>query len=267
MWSMTVPARQGVLLADGAAPVTSRTSWIACEACPEVRCRMASPVPVVATTVDAQTPQIRRVPRCRSPRLRSTPRCSTRAKERALRLPRHQRLLLADPERRAAGFAEAESDGIIQVSTGGAEYLSGPTVKNMVAGSFAFAAYAARGRQELPGERRAAHRPLPQGQARRLRPAADRRSRGAGRRTARTPLFQSHMWDGSAVPLDENLQIAEELLEQCAAAQDHPRDRGRRRRRRGGRRRRRDQREAVHHPRGRARDRGGARHSARRAAT
>ena len=41
-----------------------------------------------------------------------------------------------------AGFAEAESDGIIQVSTGGAEYLSGPTIKNMVAGSLAFAAYA-----------------------------------------------------------------------------------------------------------------------------
>jgi fructose-bisphosphate aldolase class II len=32
------------------------------------------------------------------------------------------------------------------------------------------------------------------------------------------PLFQSHMWDGSAVPLPENLQIAAELLEQCAAA-------------------------------------------------
>ena len=38
-----------------------------------------------------------------------------------------------------AGFAEAESDGIIQVSTGGAEYFSGPTVKNMVTGSLAFA--------------------------------------------------------------------------------------------------------------------------------
>ena len=40
------------------------------------------------------------------------------------------------------GFAEAESDGIVQVSTGGAEYLSGPTVKDMVTGSLAFAAYA-----------------------------------------------------------------------------------------------------------------------------
>ena len=40
------------------------------------------------------------------------------------------------------GFADAGSDGIIQVSTGGAEYLSGPTVKNMVSGSLALAAYA-----------------------------------------------------------------------------------------------------------------------------
>src|SRR5215211_5221990 len=41
------------------------------------------------------------------------------------------------------GFAEAESDGILQVSTGGAEYLSGPTIKDMITGSVAFAAYAA----------------------------------------------------------------------------------------------------------------------------
>ena len=41
-----------------------------------------------------------------------------------------------------AGFAEAESDGIIQVSTGGAEYLSGPTVKDKVTGLLAFPAYA-----------------------------------------------------------------------------------------------------------------------------
>src|SRR6188472_3316915 len=40
------------------------------------------------------------------------------------------------------GFADAGSDGIIQVSTGGAEYLSGPSVKHMVSGSLAFAAFA-----------------------------------------------------------------------------------------------------------------------------
>jgi fructose-bisphosphate aldolase class II len=32
------------------------------------------------------------------------------------------------------------------------------------------------------------------------------------------PLFQSHMWDGSAVLLDENLEIAAELLAKCASA-------------------------------------------------
>src|SRR5262247_489672 len=40
------------------------------------------------------------------------------------------------------GFAEARSDGIVQISTGGAEYLSGPSIKDMVAGSVEFALYA-----------------------------------------------------------------------------------------------------------------------------
>ena len=34
----------------------------------------------------------------------------------------------------------------------------------------------------------------------------------------KNPLFQSHMWDGSAVPIDENLVIAQELLKEAAAA-------------------------------------------------
>ncbi|MGN9908157.1 class II fructose-bisphosphate aldolase [Phytohabitans sp. LJ34] len=115
------------------------------------------------------------------------------------------------------GFAEAESDGIVQVSTGGAEYLSGPTVKDMVTGSVAFAAYAAEVAKNYPVNI-ALHtdhcpknkldgfvRPL-------LAISKDRVARGEA------PLFQSHMWDGSAVPLDENLQIAEELLAEAAAA-------------------------------------------------
>src|SRR4029450_3178123 len=48
------------------------------------------------------------------------------------------------------GFADAESDGIIQISTGGAEYPSGPNVKNMVTGSLAFAAYAAEVAKNFP---------------------------------------------------------------------------------------------------------------------
>ena len=116
------------------------------------------------------------------------------------------------------GFADAGADGIIQVSTGGADYLSGPSVKNMVSGSVAFAAYAAEVAKNYPVNI-ALHtdhcpkdkldgfvRPL-------IAISAERVARGEA------PLFQSHMWDGSAVPLEENLQIAEELLAACAAAQ------------------------------------------------
>ncbi|WP_110239858.1 class II fructose-bisphosphate aldolase [Nocardioides gilvus] len=115
------------------------------------------------------------------------------------------------------GFTEAGSDGIIQISTGGAEYLSGPTVKNMVTGSAAFAAYAAEVAKNYPVNV-ALHtdhcpkdkldgfvRPL-------IALSAERVKRGEA------PLFQSHMWDGSAVPMDENLAIAEELLAACTAA-------------------------------------------------
>src|SRR5262245_43999256 len=115
------------------------------------------------------------------------------------------------------GFADAGSDGIIQISTGGAEYLSGPTVKDMVTGSVAFAAYAAEVAKKY-GVHLALHtdhcpkdkldgfvRPL-------LAISKERVTRGEA------PLFQSHMWDGSAVPLGENLTIAEELLVECAAA-------------------------------------------------
>src|SRR5690606_21585497 len=109
------------------------------------------------------------------------------------------------------GFAEAGSDGIIQISTGGAEYLSGPPMKDMVTGSVAFAAFATEVAKKYPVNI-ALHtdhcpkdkldgfvRPL-------LAISKERVARGEA------PLFQSHMWDGSAVPLAENLQIAEELL-------------------------------------------------------
>jgi fructose-bisphosphate aldolase class II len=32
------------------------------------------------------------------------------------------------------------------------------------------------------------------------------------------PLFQSHMWDGSAVPLPENMEISERMLDACVTA-------------------------------------------------
>ncbi|MER5650082.1 class II fructose-bisphosphate aldolase [Streptosporangium sp. NPDC002524] len=115
------------------------------------------------------------------------------------------------------GFAEAESDGIVQVSTGGADFLSGTTVKNMVTGSVALAEYArvvaanypvtiALHTDHCPKDKLAGFvRPL-------LDISLERVARGED------PLFQSHMWDGSAVPLDENLEIAKELLEKTARA-------------------------------------------------
>ncbi|SIO86098.1 class II fructose-bisphosphate aldolase [Nocardiopsis sp. JB363] len=109
------------------------------------------------------------------------------------------------------GFAEAESDGIVQISTGGAEFLSGASVKDMVTGSVAFAEFA-RVVAEKYSVNVALHtdhcpknkldgfvRPL-------LEISKERVAKG------QEPLFQSHMWDGSAVELEENLQIAEELL-------------------------------------------------------
>jgi fructose-bisphosphate aldolase class II len=115
------------------------------------------------------------------------------------------------------GFAEAGSDGILQISTGGAEYLSGQGVKDMVTGAVALAHFAevvaarypihiALHTDHCPEDKLDGYmRPL-------VRISRERVEHG------QEPLFQSHMWDGSAVPLTENLQIAADLLEQCAAA-------------------------------------------------
>ncbi|SDS97873.1 fructose-bisphosphate aldolase [Nocardioides scoriae] len=116
-----------------------------------------------------------------------------------------------------AGFAEAGSDGIIQISTGGAEYLSGPTVKDMVTGSVAFAAYAREVAKKYPVNVALHTDHCPQdkldGFVRPLLALSAERVRNG-----EEPLFQSHMWDGSAVPLEENLEIARELHAACQAA-------------------------------------------------
>ena len=115
------------------------------------------------------------------------------------------------------GFADAGSDGIIQVSTGGAEYLSGPDIKDMVTGSVAFAAYAAEVAKNYPVNIALHTDHCPEGKLDGfVRPLLDISAERVARGEA--PLFQSHMWDGSSVPLDENLRIAEELLAKCAAA-------------------------------------------------
>src|SRR6185503_20812317 len=115
------------------------------------------------------------------------------------------------------GFADAESDGIIQISTGGAEHLSGPSVKNMVSGSVAFAAYATEVAKNYPVHVALHTDHCPKDKLDGfVRPLIDISAERVARGEA--PLFQSHMWDGSAVPLDENLQIAQDLLAKCAAA-------------------------------------------------
>ena len=115
------------------------------------------------------------------------------------------------------GFAQAGSDGIIQISTGGAEFASGLGVKDMVTGAVAMAEFA-----HVVAARYAVHIALHTDHCPKdkldgfMRPlitiSQERVADG------RDPLFQSHMWDGSAVELEENLSIAEDLLAGCAKA-------------------------------------------------
>ncbi len=115
------------------------------------------------------------------------------------------------------GFAEAGSDGIIQFSTGGAEFGSGQGVKDMVTGAVALAEFAhvVAARYDITIALHTDHCPKDKLDTF-VRPllAISQERVKAGQ----NPLFQSHMWDGSAVPIDENLEIAKELLKQTAAA-------------------------------------------------
>ncbi|MEY4981110.1 MAG: hypothetical protein RL174_448 [Actinomycetota bacterium] len=110
-----------------------------------------------------------------------------------------------------AGLVEAGSDGIIQVTTGGGDYWSGPTVKKMSDGAIAMATVARELAKNygitvaLHTDHCAKHqldgfvRPIIAVSQERVRNGLD-------------PLFNSHMWDGSAVPMAENLEIAKEML-------------------------------------------------------
>ncbi|OFL90856.1 class II fructose-bisphosphate aldolase [Corynebacterium sp. HMSC055D05] len=115
------------------------------------------------------------------------------------------------------GFAEAESDGIIQFSIGGAEFASGQAVKNKVTGAKALAAFAHEVAKHYDVNI-ALHTDHCQKEVLDdyVRPliAYSQERVNAGE----LPLFQSHMWDGSAVPIDENLEIAQELLAKAHAA-------------------------------------------------
>ncbi|WP_409436166.1 class II fructose-bisphosphate aldolase [Mycobacterium sp. SMC-14] len=115
------------------------------------------------------------------------------------------------------GFADAGSDGIIQFSTGGAEFGSGLGVKDMVTGAVALAEFThvIAAKYPINVALHTDHCPKDKldGFVRPLLAISNDRVRAG-----QNPLFQSHMWDGSAVPIDENLDIAQELLAQAVAA-------------------------------------------------
>src|SRR5690242_16831345 len=115
------------------------------------------------------------------------------------------------------GFADAGSDGIMQVSTGGAEFASGTAVKNMVTGAVALAEFAhvVAAKYPINVALHTDHCPKNKldGYVRPLLAISQERV-DAGKE----PLFQSHMWDGSAIELGENLEIAAELLERASKA-------------------------------------------------
>ena len=113
------------------------------------------------------------------------------------------------------GLAEAKSDGIIQVSTGGGEFASGVGVKDMALGAISIANHV-----HLMAEKYNIFVALHTDHCKAekvdtfMRPliAETERRRAKGEPN----LFNSHMFDGSALPLDKNLALAKELLELCA---------------------------------------------------
>jgi fructose-bisphosphate aldolase class II len=115
------------------------------------------------------------------------------------------------------GFAEAESDGIVQFSWGGAEFASGQAVKSMVAGAVALAefAHSIAAHYDVNIALHTDHCPkdkLPGFMEPLLKVSQERVAKGL------EPLFQSHMWDGSAVPLKENMEISQRMLEESVKA-------------------------------------------------
>jgi fructose-bisphosphate aldolase class II len=112
------------------------------------------------------------------------------------------------------GLAESRCDGIIQVSTGGGAFASGASVKDMALGAISIAEHVHRvaERYDIYVALHTDHC-----QADKLEsfviPLVEETER---RRAAGLPnLFNSHMFDGSALPLKENLDLAVPLLERC----------------------------------------------------
>jgi fructose-bisphosphate aldolase class II len=114
------------------------------------------------------------------------------------------------------GLTEAGSDGIIQVSTGGADFFAGQSVKARASGALAMAAFATEVAKNYPitVALHTDHCPKDalDGFVMPLIAASEEAVKAGG-----NPIFQSHMWDGSAVPLKENLEIAKDLLPRMKA--------------------------------------------------
>ena len=110
------------------------------------------------------------------------------------------------------GLAESKSDGIIQVSTGGAAFASGSAVKDMALGAISIAEHVQRVADRYPvyvalNTDHCTANNLDKF----VIPLVEETER---RRAAGKPnLFTAHMFDGSALPLKENLDIAAKLLE------------------------------------------------------
>ena len=114
------------------------------------------------------------------------------------------------------GLTEAGSDGIIQVTTGGADFFAGHSVKARASGALAFAAFVTEVAKNYPitVALHTDHCPTNALDDFLLPLIAASESEVAA---GRGPIFQSHMWDGSAVPLEENLRVATQILPRMKA--------------------------------------------------
>jgi fructose-bisphosphate aldolase, class II len=113
------------------------------------------------------------------------------------------------------GFAESKSDGIIQFSTGAGQFASGLANSDAAYGCIVLAEAAHRLAEQYdvlvalntdhcqPEKAASFLKPL-------IEATAARRAKGDGN------LFQNHMLDASALPLDQNLAISKEYLTLCA---------------------------------------------------
>ncbi|MCB0334912.1 MAG: class II fructose-bisphosphate aldolase, partial [Bdellovibrionales bacterium] len=112
-----------------------------------------------------------------------------------------------------AAFAESKSDGIVQLSIGAAKFASGTHIANPVMGAASIADHVHRMAKDLDvfialhtdhcqAEELAWVNGL-------IDLSKERRKSG------QAVLFNGHMFDGSALALDKNMEVARPLLEKC----------------------------------------------------